>query len=222
MRRWHKTLRPAHPALIPLQAAGVVAVLFLPLLFIRYGEAAPQARMTAAQRTGYNRSLSPNLFRMVNQLDPTIKCTSDENALDQSVYKVHLRQLERPMPRPSEIYLLREPAAVSKLNVCELLPVADLRVGDQNRETSAAPAGFAVMYAENGEEIARWQSSFYADGKALLTQVRVSGNGIMKRTMVTRSCGDRSIDLLAVEKVLQSHAAPGIYSIFYPSKAQGK
>lgn len=222
MRRWHKALKPVHPAVIALQASGVMAALFFLLMFIQYGQEAPPARVTSVQRTGYNGSLSDGLARMINQLDPAISHDNTKNALEQSILKVHLRQQKRPMPRPEEIYLLRKLDVPRILTVEELHPVPDLSVGSSSVNQLPSSGDFAVMYGEDGKEITRWKSKFYADEKSALTIVRITGKGIMKRTSIIQSCGDNAVDLLAAEQALKINGAPGIYSIFYPAKTRGK
>lgn len=159
---------------------------------------------------------------MVNQLDPTIRSGSNENLLAQSMHKMHLRQLLRPMPRPADIYNLRSFTSAGKLPVKEFSPIADLRIGKDRSSVMPAAGNYAVMYSENGEELARWKSSFYANEKYAFTMVRISGSGIMKRTTIVQSCGDRKVDLIAATKALDVKGASGIYSIFYPYKAQEK
>ena len=213
MRRWRSSVKPAHPVLFALQAGTTVVAAMLLLSFIRYKKAEPVPPPADYHRTGYNRSIPAPLARVVRELAPG---GNMGNTLADTISKAHWRQLNMPLPRPGEEYI--PPTAVPRQALVEekLLPLPDMQTGSGARVV--ADAGVAVLYSADGTELARWESEFRTEDPTIF---RIHGSGLMVRTELVVSCGDKKSDETALRYALARGGVPGTYTVYYPSPAAG-
>ena len=210
VRRRRNSAKPAHPVLFAVQAAGVTTAVLVLLSFIRYKEPDVLPALEY-HRTGYNNSISADLTRLVDELDPAAGVKSQGSTLAETVNKAHLRQLNMPLPRPEEKYVppaVQERAALPEQRI---LPLPDMQISSIS---TPAADGFAVLYSADGTELARWKSDFRTENTTIF---RIFGSGIMTGTQMISSCGDKKSDDTALQYALTRSGVPGTYTAFYPA-----
>ena len=201
-----------------IQAAAVTAGIFLLSLLLRYRSGSAPDRSTGRQLTGHYVRTGAAIDRVFCELDPagfTDLSKSDEGG---SAGRKFSGEIELKLPRTAEVF------SANTIQQAEFLPVAAMAATPDmypalTASPEALPADFAVFCNENGEELARWK---VAPGSAKnATVFRISGEGVLQYVALTVSCGNAKLDQEALRRAGKLQLPGGLYSVWYPSPADG-
>lgn len=209
--RWQVLKKRVSPAVIAFQALTATACVLLTVMLLKYRSESAATPVQKFRRTAFSGANPGGIIRLSNTLDPA----SFTRERPDQVSKFALADMVKiTMPRPE----LRSSGITipefTKLPTTEIGYFADLRIQPAGEKTEKIPAASAVMYDENGREIARWRISNAPEKAA--TVFRIDGNGKFQYTAVTASCGDHTMDQYALNRALSLRLVPGVYSVWYP------
>lgn len=209
--KWQVLKKRVSPAVIAFQAFSVTVLVMIAVLLLKYNPETVPAAKRDFHRTISLSSGSLNFNRLLDELDPSCSANHSPVIPEFAVQQMVKFKLYRPQ-------LVTEPVKLPGFRNFSVVPVGvypDFRTTPEAADEPRLSLEMAVLYDQYGKEIARWKPA--ADPIGEKTVFRVDGQGALKHTMLTTSCGNNAVDRQALTQAASMQLKSGIYSVWYPT-----
>lgn len=202
-----------HPAVsITFQALLVSGIFVLLLLTVGYRQEHSRSSRPGRRRCAYLTDSGNNFARLLSRLDPSDSLKSDENGGFMSLLPEFQNELSPGLLRVEEKMAVPRTPEFVPFRTTALQISADLRPmsGNISGNSGTLPA---VMFDDNGREVARWQSDPVPGGVAF---IRVRNENIYRNAEVFVSCGSEEVDRKLLQLIKERELPTGAYCAVFP------
>ena len=209
--KWQVLKKRVSPAVIAFQAFSVTVLVMLAVLLLKYNPETAPAVKREFHRTISLSSGTCDFNRLLDELDPSRNANPSPAIPEFAVQQMVKFKLYRPQ-------LVTEPVKLPGFRNFSIAPIGiypDFRTAPETADQPPVSPEMAVLYDQDGQEIARWKPAAAPTGEK--TVFRIDGQGALKHTMLTISCGNNAVDRQALIQAASMQLKSGIYSVWYPT-----